>query len=67
VKEIKLTYDFLLSLYLKITGVCRNSNGQTLLEYGLIVVLIAVVVILVLELTGNKVNNMYSNVASQLP
>ena len=44
-----------------------NEEGQGLTEYGLILVLIAVVVILMLGVLGGKVGNQYSNIANGLP
>lgn len=40
------------------------GSGQGLVEYALILMLIAVVVIVVLALLGPAVGNMYSNVVS---
>jgi pilus assembly protein Flp/PilA len=45
----------------------RDEEGQGLTEYGLILVLIAVVVILMLGVLGGKVGGQYSNVANSLP
>jgi pilus assembly protein Flp/PilA len=44
-----------------------KQEGQGLTEYGLILVLIAVVVILMLGVLSGKVSNQYSNVANGLP
>ena len=44
-----------------------NEEGQGLTEYGLILVLIGVVVILMLGVLGGKVSNQYSNIANGLP
>jgi pilus assembly protein Flp/PilA len=44
-----------------------NEEGQGLTEYGLILVLIAVVVILMLGVLGHQVGNDYSNIANGLP
>jgi Flp pilus assembly pilin Flp len=48
----------------------RNWNrrpGQSLVEYALILAMIAVVAILVLQGLGGKVNNTLSSVNSNLP
>jgi Flp pilus assembly pilin Flp len=45
----------------------RGISGQSLVEYALILALIAVVAILVLQGLGGKVNNTLSNVNSNLP
>jgi len=43
-----------------------DERGQGLVEYGLILVLIAIVVILVLGVVGHQVQNVFSNVSSAL-
>ena len=45
----------------------RKQSGQSLVEYALILALIAVVAILVLQGLGNKVNNTLSSVNANLP
>ena len=44
----------------------KSSEGQTLVEYGLLVVLIAVIVLLMLKGTGREVNVLYSKINSTL-
>jgi pilus assembly protein Flp/PilA len=43
-----------------------KKKGQGLVEYALILVLIAIVVILILTFLGSKVNNTFSNISSGL-
>jgi Flp pilus assembly pilin Flp len=45
----------------------KSRKGQSLVEYALILALIAVVAILVLKGLGGKVNNTLSNVNANLP
>ena len=45
----------------------RKQSGQSLVEYALILALIAVVAILVLQGLGQKVNNTLSTVNGNLP
>ena len=45
----------------------RKQSGQSLVEYALILALIAVVAILVLQGLGAKVNNTLSSVNANLP
>jgi pilus assembly protein Flp/PilA len=45
----------------------KKQSGQSLVEYALILALIAVVAILVLQGLGGKVNNTLSSVNSNLP
>ena len=44
----------------------RDDSGQDLLEYALLVALIALVAFGAVELAGNSVNTIFSNIASQL-
>jgi pilus assembly protein Flp/PilA len=44
----------------------EGEEGQTLVEYALILVLIAIVVIVVLTLVGTRVNNIFNTVANTL-
>lgn len=43
-----------------------SQEGQGMVEYGLILVLIAVVVIVVLIILGNQVVNVFSDITSGL-
>ncbi len=43
-----------------------DERGQGMVEYALILVLIAVVVIVVLTTLGKKVSNVFSNISSGL-
>ena len=44
----------------------KNEDGQGMVEYGLIIALIAVVVIGALTLLGPKVANIFNNIGNQL-
>ena len=44
-----------------------REEGQGLVEYGLILVLIAIVVVGVLAVLGNKVSTVFSQVNSRFP
>jgi len=63
---MKALSDFFLALYVKAVTAVRSEKGQTLVEYALILVLIALVVIAALTITGQKVSNTFSNIASTL-
>jgi pilus assembly protein Flp/PilA len=45
-------------------GFFVKEEGQGLVEYGLILVLIMVVVVAILTVLGGKVSNMYSSINS---
>ncbi len=51
----------------KLVRVVRRQSGQSLVEYALILAMIAVVAILVLQGLGNKVNNTLSSINSNMP
>jgi Flp pilus assembly pilin Flp len=51
----------------RLVRVVRKQSGQSLVEYALILGLIAVVAILVLQGLGGKVNNTLSSVNANLP
>jgi len=44
----------------------RNERGQGMVEYALILVLIAVVVIAVLIILGNQVQNVFCNISGAI-
>ncbi|MEO6907944.1 MAG: Flp family type IVb pilin [Abditibacteriaceae bacterium] len=44
----------------------EEEEGQTLVEYGLLIALIALVVIAVLSVLGKKVKNTFNTVNNQL-
>jgi pilus assembly protein Flp/PilA len=47
-------------------GLSRREEGQGMVEYALILVLIAIVVILILTTVGKQVKNIFSNISSTL-
>ena len=51
----------------KVVRGIKKQSGQSLVEYALILALIAVVAILVLQGLGSKVNNTLSSVNANLP
>jgi pilus assembly protein Flp/PilA len=59
-------YEFFVGLYLKVTCALRSEKGQTLVEYALLLVLIAIIVYLMLKGAGLQVNNVYSKINSAL-
>lgn len=46
--------------------VVNREDGQGMVEYALILVLIAVVVIVILSVVGKQVNNVFSNISNGL-
>ena len=51
-------------LFVRLEG--KKEKGQTLIEYALIAVLIAVVAIVVLALVGDELNAVFSDIVSTL-
>lgn len=49
-----------------ITNMLRDEEGATLVEYGLLVALVAVVAIGVITVIGKQVSNSFSTVSSSL-
>jgi pilus assembly protein Flp/PilA len=62
--------DFMTEQYVKFTSrlasLLKREEGQTLVEYALLLVLIALVVIAAVTLVGKKANNVYSTIGSTL-
>ena len=48
------------------TFVVQDEEGQTLVEYALIIVLIAIVVIAALTLLGPTINSVFNNINTEL-
>jgi pilus assembly protein Flp/PilA len=62
--------NFLTEKYVKITSrlasLLKKEEGQTLVEYALLLVLIAIVVIAAVTLVGEKTNNAFSTIGASL-
>jgi len=63
---MKSLSEFFLDIYLKAISAIRSEKGQTLVEYALILVLIAIVVWLMVKGTGQSTNCIFSNINSVL-
>jgi pilus assembly protein Flp/PilA len=44
-----------------------GDDGQGLVEYAFVVMLIALVLILIVAVLGHQTSNLYSNISNQLP
>lgn len=49
-----------------VRGFANDESGQDLLEYALLVTLIALVAFGAVKLAGESVNSLFSNIAAQL-
>ncbi len=58
--------NYLNELYVKFMTAVKSEKGQTLVEYALLLVLIAIVVILMVKGIGSSANNTFSKVNSAL-
>lgn len=57
-----------LNLKAAVAGRLRGgAPGQGMVEYALILMLIAIVIVVILGLLGGHVTNLYSNIANGLP
>ena len=45
----------------------KDEEGATAVEYGLMVALIAAVIVVAVQLLGNKVSSVFTSVASAMP
>ena len=56
----------MLNLYMKLRSLTTRQEGQGLVEYALILVLVSIVVIVILLTMGNQIKNVFSNVVAAL-
>jgi|SRR5690348_5208563 pilus assembly protein Flp/PilA len=56
----------MLSLYMKLRSLTTRQEGQGMVEYALILVLVSIVVIVILLTMGNQIKNVFSNVVAAL-
>jgi pilus assembly protein Flp/PilA len=60
----------MLNVYLRIRnyveGLLRQEEGQTLTEYALILVLIAIAAILAMTFLGNQISGIFSSIGATL-
>jgi len=45
----------------------KKERGQGMVEYALLIVLLAIVVVFMIEVMGTAVSNMYSNIVQAFP
>lgn len=53
-------------MYVRLRGMLARDDGQGLVEYALILVLVAIVVIGVLFTLGNKIQNAFDDIVNNL-
>jgi pilus assembly protein Flp/PilA len=58
--------DFISNLMARVWAATRNEEGQTLVEYGLIVALLSIAAIVILGLLGESINDVFGKVQGEL-
>jgi len=53
-------------LYLYLRNLLKSEEGQDLIEYALLVVFIAIIVMVVLPLVGTQISTVFEQIKSQL-
>jgi Flp pilus assembly pilin Flp len=56
----------MLALWTKVTSWIREEKGASMVEYALLVVLIAIVALVAVQLAGNEVSETFSEIGSGL-
>ena len=56
----------MLALWTKVTTWIREEKGASMVEYALLVVLIAIVALIAVRLAGSEVSQTFSDIASGL-
>ena len=55
-----------MNLFVKMLNKMQDEEGQGLVEYALIIVLVAIVVIAALTLLGSRVSSVFNNIVQTL-
>ena len=56
----------MLSLWIKLTTWVKEEKGASMVEYALLVVLIAIIAIVAISIAGKNVSNAFSTIAGSL-
>ena len=56
----------MLALWTKVTTWIKEEKGASMVEYALLVVLIAIIALVAIRLAGNEVSQTFSDIASNL-
>jgi pilus assembly protein Flp/PilA len=62
---LQLINDFLTGILVKFQSI-KDEEGQTLVEYGLIVALLSIAAIVILSTLGKDIVNVFTKVSSEL-
>lgn len=56
----------MLALWTKVTSWIQEEKGASMVEYALLVVLIAIIALVAISLAGNEVSETFSTIANSL-
>lgn len=56
----------MLALWTKVTSWLQEEKGASMVEYALLVVLIAIIALVAIRLAGNEVSQTFSDISSEL-
>jgi pilus assembly protein Flp/PilA len=56
----------MLALWTKVTSWIQDEKGASMVEYALLVVLIAIIALVAISLAGNEVSETFSTIANSL-
>lgn len=56
----------MLALWTKVTSWLQDEKGASMVEYALLVVLIAIIALVAIQFAGNEVSDTFSKVANEL-
>lgn len=56
----------MLALWTKVTTWMQDEKGASMVEYALLVVLIAIVALVAVQLAGNEVSDTFSTIGNEL-
>jgi len=56
----------MLALWTKVTTWMKDEKGASMVEYALLVVLIAIVALVAVSLAGDEISSVFSEVATEL-
>ena len=56
----------MLALWTKVTTWMKDEKGASMVEYALLVVLIAIVALVAVSLSGDEISSVFSEIATEL-
>jgi pilus assembly protein Flp/PilA len=59
-------YDVVNYVRIRLTAMCKTERGASAVEYGLLVALIAIAIIVAVTLLGNTLKGIFNNTAGSI-